>query len=83
VIPATDVATTVDAFVARRAPGVVIAGDTPMFALGILDSVALVDLVTFLEDDLGILVLDHELVPENFATRDRIVEFVERKRDAR
>lgn len=78
-----DVVAAVDAFVALRAPGVAIAGDTPMFALGLLDSVALVDLVALLEDTLGIVVLDEELVPSHFATRDRIVDFVRRKREER
>jgi acyl carrier protein len=44
---------------------------------GILDSLGVLDLVSFLEQQFSIVVADDELVPENFQTVERIVTFVE------
>lgn len=77
----TAIQAAVDDFVARAAPGTTLADDTPLFGLGILDSVALVNLVTRLEDDFEIEIDDPELVPANFATRAAIVAFVRAKLD--
>ena len=49
---------------------------------GVLDSVAMVDLVSHLESKYRIAVADAELTPENFDSVDSIVAFVESKRVA-
>jgi acyl carrier protein len=46
---------------------------------GIIDSTGLLELVGFLEHDLGIAVADEEIVPENFDTLARLVAYVNRK----
>ena len=46
---------------------------------GILDSMGVLDLVSFVEQEFSIVVSDDELMPENFETIDRIAAFVERK----
>jgi acyl carrier protein len=46
---------------------------------GILDSLGVLELVNFLQDDHGIPIEDEELVPENFASIDAIAAFVEAK----
>jgi acyl carrier protein len=46
---------------------------------GILDSLGILDLVSFLELEFSITVADDELVPENFQSVERIVAFVERR----
>ncbi len=46
---------------------------------GILDSLGVLDLVSFLEREFSLGVVDEELVPENFQTIDRISAFVESK----
>jgi acyl carrier protein len=43
---------------------------------GILDSLGVLDLVHFIEQEFSIAVVDEELVPENFQTIDRIVAFI-------
>jgi acyl carrier protein len=43
---------------------------------GILDSLGVLDLVHFIEQEFSIAVADEELVPENFQTIDRIAAFV-------
>jgi acyl carrier protein len=46
---------------------------------GVLDSLGVLELVTHLQDALGIPIDDEELVPENFASIDVIAAFVEAK----
>jgi acyl carrier protein len=46
---------------------------------GVLDSLGVLELVNFLQDEHGIPVEDEELVPENFASIDSIAAFVETK----
>lgn len=47
---------------------------------GILDSTAVLEVVTFLESELGVKVADEEMIPDNFASVGRITAFVDRKR---
>lgn len=47
---------------------------------GIIDSLGILKLVTFLEDDHGIKVMDEEVVPENFQSLNSVVRFVEQKK---
>jgi len=45
---------------------------------GIIDSLGVLDMVSFIESQFGIHVVDDELVPENFQTIGQIVKFIER-----
>ena len=40
--------------------------DESLFASGIVDSLGILELVTFIENEFGILVADEDLVAENF-----------------
>ena len=51
-----------------------------LFASGTLDSFALVDFVTVLEDHCGIRVPDAEVIPANFRTIDAIDQYVSERR---
>lgn len=46
---------------------------------GLLDSTGVLELVAFLETDLGIDILDAEIVPENFDSVDNITRYAESK----
>jgi acyl carrier protein len=46
---------------------------------GILDSQGVLEIVSFLEEELSVPVEDNDLLPENFQTIDRIVAFVQSK----
>jgi acyl carrier protein len=48
---------------------------------GIVDSLGILDLVAFLENDFQVHISDEELLPENFQTVEAIAQFVERKRN--
>jgi len=49
---------------------------------GIIDSVGVMELVAFLEQDFGLSVDDEELVPENLDSVANLVAFVGRKQAA-
>ncbi len=57
-------------------------GQLDLLAHGILDSTGVLEVVAFLENDLGLKVQDEELVPEHFGCIDRLVAFVEAKQRA-
>lgn len=46
---------------------------------GILDSLGVLDLVAYLEQEFGIAVTDDDLVPEHFETLKRVAAFVEER----
>ena len=56
--------------------------DDPLLESGILDSLGVLDVVTFLENELGLTIADDELLPENFRSISSVAAFVERKRNA-
>lgn len=55
--------------------------DTPLFECGILDSLALLSLLVFLEENFNISVDDYEVVPENFNTIEAICAYVRSRRE--
>jgi len=75
-----DVGSEVEGFILEKVTldGEKIARDEDLLASDILDSMAIVELVSFLEARFGIQVSDDDLMPENFKTIDEIVAFVER-----
>jgi acyl carrier protein len=46
---------------------------------GIVDSMGVMELVTFLETQYGIAISDQELVPENLDSIEKLMKFLERK----
>jgi acyl carrier protein len=56
-----------------------IADDTLIFESGLLDSMGLLFLIEFLNEEFGIETHDEELVVENFESINSIVAFVESK----
>lgn len=54
--------------------------DSPLISSLVVDSLGLLQIVSFLEDELGLLVSDEEIVPENFETIGAITRLVESKR---
>lgn len=56
--------------------------DAPLLN-GALDSLGLMNLVSFIEEEFGIEVDDQELVPDNFETVSKIEGYVNRKIQAK
>ena len=46
---------------------------------GLVDSLGILDVVAFLEQQFGFTVDDEELIPENFESVDTLTKFTERK----
>ena len=76
-----DIASGIEGFIVEKITqdGEKIARDEDLLASDTLDSLAIVELVAFLEAQFGIQVSDDDLVPENFKTIDEIVAFVAAK----
>lgn len=63
-------------------PGQPLDEDSSFLDQGIIDSTGVLELVAFVEEEFGIAVGDHELVPANFDSIAALAEFVARKRGA-
>jgi acyl carrier protein len=50
--------------------------DTALLELGILDSLSMVNLLSYLEVNLGIKIPEDQILPENFATPSTIARMV-------
>jgi acyl carrier protein len=50
--------------------------DLPLLEKGVLDSMGVFQLVSFLEEEYGVEIPDEELVPENFGTIEGIARMV-------
>lgn len=59
--------------------GRTIGADDPLLGSGVLDSMGLLKLVTFLEDRYGFQAGDADVAPENFGSLRAIQSYVERK----
>lgn len=59
-----------------------ITSSDPLLENGTLDSMGVLEIVTFIEQEYSFSVSDEDLIPENFETIDRIVAFI-RSRMAR
>ena len=59
-----------------------IAPDQSLFEAGVLDSVGIFDLVSFLEEEFGLQIGDEQIVPENFESINAITDFVARLRES-
>ncbi|HEX3400944.1 MAG TPA: acyl carrier protein [Acetobacteraceae bacterium] len=55
-----------------------VTADTELIGLGILDSIEILNLVSFLEERFGVTLPIEEFVPENFATPRAIADLVVR-----
>ena len=54
--------------------------NTDLLGLGLLDSIGLVGLIAFVEEQFGIPLADDDIAPELFETPQTIAHFVEAKR---
>ncbi len=59
--------------------GFVYSNDDSFLEQGIVDSLGVIELVSFIEAQFGVSVADHELTPENFDSVTKLSEYVARK----
>ena len=62
------------------AQGVEFEDESSLLDSGVIDSLGILDLVTFMEESFDIEASDEDLVPENFDSISALVRFVESKR---
>ncbi len=78
-----DIRSLIADYLRQRFPGlagVAISDATPLLSNGMVDSLGILDLTTFLHARLGIELTDEDYEPENFETFGHLVAFTERKR---
>ncbi|MFY0613045.1 MAG: acyl carrier protein [Hyphomicrobiaceae bacterium] len=71
------------AFIESRFPLVAAANlddDASLFESGAIDSLGLLDVVGFFEDELGLEIDDDDMEPENFESISEMIRFAESKR---
>jgi acyl carrier protein len=61
--------------------GVSLSWDDSLIKSGIVDSLGILRLVAFIEENFSVMVDDTEVVPENFETINAMSSLVERKRN--
>ena len=54
--------------------------DESLLDRGIVDSTGMLEIIMFIEDELGVQVADDEMIPENLDSVNRIAAFVSRKK---
>ncbi len=54
-------------------------GEQSLLQSGIIDSIGVLSLVTFLEETFDIRIEDDEVIPENLDSIDALVAFIDRK----
>ena len=59
-----------------------IAFDDSLLDRGIVDSTGMLEIIMFIEEQLGVKVADEEMIPENLDSVNNIARFVECKRKA-
>lgn len=57
-----------------------LADNSSLLDSGVVDSTGMLEIIAFLEGELGIQVSDRDLVPENLDSIERIAAYVERRR---
>lgn len=55
-------------------------GETPLFSSGALDSVAMLNLLALVEEQVGIEIRADEVTLENFDTPSRIIRFAQERK---
>ncbi|MDX1688703.1 MAG: acyl carrier protein [Candidatus Promineifilaceae bacterium] len=54
--------------------------DESFLEAGVVDSLGVLELVTFVEENFDVQVTDEEIVPDNFDSVDRLADYIGRKR---
>jgi acyl carrier protein len=57
-----------------------LSSDEPLLGSGIVDSLGIMRLVSYIEEEFGVVVPEDQLIPDHFQTVTRLAAFVERLR---
>lgn len=56
-----------------------VGNDEPLLKNGLIDSLGILEVVTFIEKEFGIIIADEDLLPENFGSIHSLADFVHNK----
>jgi acyl carrier protein len=56
-----------------------VGNDEPLLKNGLIDSLGILEVVTFIEQEFGIIVSDEDLLPDNFGSVHSVTDFVRSK----
>lgn len=73
---------TIRKFFGKELDNAGVGDDDSLLMAGIIDSLKMMDLITYLEKEFGVSIDDDELMPENFDSIDAIETFVAEKKAA-
>jgi len=59
-----------------------LSAEEPLLGSGIVDSLGIMRLVSYIEEEFGVVVPEEDLVPEHFQSVNRLAAFVERLQSA-
>lgn len=63
----------------KKSDGFVLADDEPLIEQGIVDSLGILSLLSFVEEKFSVRITDNELTPENFATPYAMAKMIQEK----
>ncbi|MGH7496627.1 MAG: acyl carrier protein [bacterium] len=70
-------------FLTKQSPkGVTFSDQDSLLSKGVIDSLKMLDLISFIEQHFGVKIDEDEMMPDNFESVDAIVSFVQDKRRA-
>ena len=76
-----DIRAEINTFLKKQAPkGASFSDSDNLLTKGVIDSLKMLDLISFLEQQCNLSVDEDEMMPDNFESVDAIVAFVEMKR---
>ncbi len=78
-----DIRSGIKNFLAKQAPkGASFSDQDNLLMKGVIDSLKMLDLINFIEQQFEIAIDEDEMMPDNFESVDAIVSFVNEKRHA-
>ena len=78
-----DIRSDIKAFLTKQSPkGVTFSDQDNLLSKGVIDSLKMLDLISFIEKQFGVAIDEDEMMPDNFESVNAIVSFVQEKRRA-
>jgi len=78
-----DIRSDLRSFLKKQAPrGITFEDNESLLNNGVIDSLKMLDLISFIEEKFGVAIDEDEMMPDNFESVDTIVQFLEAKRQS-
>jgi acyl carrier protein len=78
-----DIRSDIKVYLTKQTPkGVTFSDQDNLLSKGVIDSLKMLDLISYLEQHFGVNIDEDEMMPDNFESVDALVSFVQEKRRA-